>query len=650
MPRAKLLLILSLILVLTGGCAGQSTRHRDTPLIAEASERFRNGDYAGASQIYQRLAENSDDSDYFRLLAADAELRAGNDRAARALLGAINSDELEEGDRQRYALLRARLDLNQGNAREAMVRLDGIDYQKLTSPLRAHYHILRASAFNQLGDMLECARERVYYGQLTDNPEATQKNNEAIYDALNRLPYKVLTDLPPSTQGTLGGWVALVLAQRSPEANRIQALQIWRAAYPGHPANGAFVEGLLAKKGKAVEITPLKSPNAESVAPTLAPVPVQASPAPPPQSAVPTPPVPTQTAPTANGFIGVMLPLTGAYAQAAQAVRAGLSAAWNADTNPGRSELRFADTQGGDMGAIYRKLVDDGAKFVIGPLIKEEVAALARSGDFTVPVLALNQATEANNRDGLYQFALTPEQEVEQSASLAWFDGRQNALLLAPASAFGQRMINHFSDYWKSLGGKISNIKTYQPGAADYSETAKRLLSNVAGEGDAVPASITPPEFIFMIADSRDGRLLNPHIENQESTRIPVYATSLIFNGQPAAPQNADLSGVTFCDSPWLLNSDTGVLSRQAMQTVAEQTPEVYLRLLPMGIDAYQLIQELNPLKNGGQSQFSGATGVLTLRGNRVNRQLHCAQFVDNSLQPLGIAPTLQPGTSSPAP
>ena len=163
---------------------------------------------------------------------------------------------------------------------------------------------------------------------------------------------------------------------------------------------------------------------------------------------------------------------------------------------------------------------------------------------------------------------------------------RQNALLLAPASAFGQRMINHFSDYWKSLGGKISNIKTYQPGAADYSETAKRLLSNVAGEGDAVPASITPPEFIFMIADSRDGRLLDPAISKTKSplafrsTQPPSSSTD-----ESAAPQNADLSGVTFCDSPWLLNSDTGVLSRQAMQTVAEQTPEVYLRLLPMGID-----------------------------------------------------------------
>jgi outer membrane PBP1 activator LpoA protein len=639
MPIAKLLLTLSLTLILAG-CAGPSTRHRDTPLIAEASERFRNGDYAGASQIYQRLAERSDDADYYRLLAADAELRAGNDRAARALLGAINADDLEEGDRQRYALLRARIDLNQGNAREAMARLDGINYQLLTSPLRAHYHTLRASAYNQLGNWLESARERVFYGQLTSNPEAIQKNNEAIYDALNRLPYPVLTSLQPGTQGTLGGWMALDIALRSPEANRAQAVQAWRAKYPGHPANGAFVEGFSLKKGKPVAITALKPANVEPATP--APAPVQAAPAAAPQAVAPTS-APAQAAPlAASGFVGVMLPLTGTYAQAAQAVRLGLSAAWNADTNPTRPELRFVDTQGGDVGSVYRKLVEEGARFVIGPLLKEEVATLARGGDFTVPVLALNQSPEANNRAGLYQFALTPEQEVEQSASLAWFDGRQNALLLAPTSAFGQRMISHFSSYWKSLGGKIANIKTYQPGAADYSDTAKRLVANVAGEV-AAPESAATPEFIFMIADSRDGRLLNPHIENQESQRIPVYATSLIFNGQPAAPQNADLSGVTFCDSPWLLDSDGGALSRQAMQAAAQQTPEVYLRLLPMGIDAYQLIGELNALKNGGQSRFSGATGVLTLRGNKLNRQLHCAQFEGGTLQQRGIAPTLQP-------
>lgn len=642
MPIAKLLLTLSLTLILAA-CAGQSTRHRDTPLIAEASERSRNGDFAGASQIYQRLAETSDDSNYYRLLAADAELREGNDRAARALLGAINADELEESDKQRYALLRARIDLNLGNARDAMARLDTINYQLLTSPLRAHYHILRASAYNQLGDMLESARERVYYGQLTNNPEAIQKNNEAIYDALNRLPYQVLKDLQPGAQGTLGGWMALVIALRNPDVNRTKAVQAWQIKYPKHPANGAFAEGFLVKKGKSVEVTPLKSTPIEPVVkPIPAAAPTQAMPTPLADSAA-QPATPAAT----NGFIGVMLPLSGSYAQAALALRTGLTAAWNADTRSNKPELRFVDTQGGDTVTIYRKLAEEGAKFVIGPLLKEEVASLARAGEFNVPVLALNQSPEANNRTGLYQFALTPEQEIEQSASLAWFDGRQNALLLAPSSAFGQRMISHFSGYWKSLGGTITNVKTYQPGAADYSDAAKRLVSNVTGE-DTATASAPPPEFIFMIADSRDGKLLNPHIENQETLRIPVYATSLIFNGQPNAPQNADLSGVTFCDAPWLLNSDSGQLSRLAMQTTAQQTPEVYLRLLPMGIDAYQILPELNLMKNGGQNRFSGATGVLTMQGNKISRQLHCAQFEGSSLQPRGIAPSLQQPSTMP--
>jgi len=646
MPTAKRLLSLALALTLAG-CAGHhANRHREAPLITEADGRFRSGDFSGASQIYQRLAEQSDDADYYRLLAADAELRAGNDRAARALLGAINVEDLEVSDQQRYTLLRARLDLNQGKAREAMARLDRADYQKMTSAMRAHYHTLRASAYNQLGNMVESARERVYFGQLTSNPEALQKNNEAIYDSLSRVPYQTLADLQPRTSGTLGGWMALVLAAQGP-GNHAAALEAWRAKYPGHPANGSFVAGFLAHKPKTVEVSPLKSVETpQPVVPQPAPPPVQPVPQEP-QTQAPPPPQAQAPAPTpavASGFIGVMLPLSGQYAVAAQAVRTGLTAAWNADTNPSKPELRFVDTGTDDVPSVYHKFVSDGAKFVIGPLSKEEVSSLGRVGELPVPVLALNQSPEAV-REGIYQFALTPEHEVEQAASLAWFDGRQNALLLAPSSPFGQRLINHFSNYWKGLGGKISNIKTYQPGAADYSETAKKLLAGVAAASQDATAPSTP-EFIFLIADSRDGRLLNPHIENQqEAGNIPIYSTSMIFNGQPTAPQNQDLSGVTFCDSPWLLNDDNGPLSRQAMQAQAQQTPELYLRLLPMGIDAYQLLPELSLLKNG-VGRFSGATGVLTLRsGNQIHRQLHCAQFEGKTLQPRGIAPTLQPSS-----
>ncbi|MDD5033208.1 MAG: penicillin-binding protein activator [Methylococcaceae bacterium] len=639
MPIAKRFTPLLIALTLAG-CAAHSTRHRVAPLIAEADSRFRAGDYAGASHIYQRLAEDSNDADYYRLLAADAELRVGNMRAAQALLGAISPDELEAGDKARYLLLRSRIDLNQGKAREAMARLDKIDYQRLTTPLKVHYHTLRASAYNQLGNMLESARERIYYGQLINNPEAVQKNNEAIYDALNRMQYKVLTGLLPNAQGTLRGWMALVIALRSPETNRIPAVKAWQKNYPSHPANGSFAEAFLRKKPKTVEITPLKSAQPPEPMPPLSYPPVEASPQPP---AAPVPPA-QPISPASGGFIGVMLPLTGPYAPAAQAIRSGMMAAWNADTNPTKPELRFVDIQGGDVATLYQKQVNEGARFIVGPLLKEEVAALGRA-QLSVPVLALNQSPDAAPREGFYQFALTPEQEVEQAASLAWFDGRQNALVLAPASAFGQRMVNHFSAYWKTLGGKVVTIKTYQPGGSNYALPAQQLLASL---GD--PASIsTGAHFIFLIADSRDGRLLNPHLENQQPAPVPVYATSHIFNGQPGAPQNQDLSGVIFCDIPWLLNTfDTSGLSRQALQGTLQQIPETYMRLLPMGIDAYQLVPQLNLLKSGGLNRYSGATGVLSVQaGNHIQRQLHCAQFEGNGMQPRGIAPTLHPSGGS---
>lgn len=652
MPTAKRLLTLALALALSGCASHVSNSHREAPLITEADGRFRNGDFEGASQVYQRLAEQSEDSDYYRLLAADAELRAGNDRAAKALLSAVNPEDLEESDQQRYALLRARIDLNQGKAREAMARLDKVNYQKMTSSMRAHYHTLRASGFNQLGNMVESARERVYFGQLTSNPEALQKNNEAIYDSLNHIPDETLATLQSKTQGTLGGWMAFVLASHAPQDKKAAAIDVWRTKYPGHPANGSFAAGFMAYKPKNVEVTPLKP-----VEPPPAVAQPVITPATPPTQAVTPPaaaevasstqpaPAATTAAPSSNGFIGVMLPLTGQFSTASQAVRTGLMAAWGADTSSSKPELKFVDTTGGDIPAIYQKFVSEGAKQVIGPLTKEEVANLGRLGQIQVPILALNQSPEAV-REGIYQFALTPEHEVEQAASLAWFDGRQNALLLAPASPLGQRLINHFTSYWKGLGGKIATVKTYQPGQADYSETAKKLLAGIGQGGD--DAGQITPEFIFLIADSRDGQLLNPHIENQQQAgNIPIYSTSLIFNGLSNAPGNHDLSGVTFCDSPWLLNNDSGPLSHQGLQMVAQQTPELYVRLIPMGIDAYQLLPELNLMKNGG-SRFSGATGQLTIQsGNRIYRQLHCAQFAGNVLQPRGMAPVLQGSQSN---
>ena len=640
MSILKRFLILVVVLSVAG-CAGQAARESDAPRIAEAESRIRSADYEGAAQIYHRLSEESSAPDYYRMMAADAELRGGDDRVAQALLDEVRVDKLAIPEQYRYTLLQSRIDLNQGKAREAMTLLDTLSPQQLESPARVHYHTLRASAYNQLGNMVESARERVELGPLLSNPEAIQKNNEAIYDALNRLPEKTLSALKPSRPDTLGGWMELVEILRKPAAQRMQAVQAWRSMYPGHPADGAFLQPFLQQGEKGVKISPLK-PSAGAI-----PVPAQTVESTPQAPAVP----------AAGGkFIGVMLPLSGPYAPAAKAIQSGMNAAYNADGNPAKPSLKFVDTQGGDVSALYRQLAGEGAEIVVGPLIKEDLVALAHGGELTVPVLALNQNPEAA-QDRLYQFGLTPEQEVEQSAGSAWFDGRQTALVLAPASAFGQRMINHFTGYWKSLGGKILAIKTYRPGGDDFTAPVRDLLAAAPGTlaqpaGAQGPATGAPgADFVFLIADSRDARLLKPQLDSQQANQLPVYATSQVYGGRPDPGQDQDLSGVIFCDGPWVLNDgDTGPLSKQALQPIVQQTPPSYLRLIAMGIDAYNLIPQLQQLKLGPQNRYSGATGVLNLQANRIQRQLNCAQFENGAPQPRGIAPLLQPGASGVAP
>src|SRR5690606_19420321 len=121
----------------------------------------------------------------------------------------INPRRLDPVDGYDYTLLQSRLDLNVGRAREALTKLDSLPPDRLESSQMVNYHALRASAYNQLGNMLESARERVKLGELLTHPDAVQKNNEAIYDALARIPEKALTAMQPPPPDILGGWMNL---------------------------------------------------------------------------------------------------------------------------------------------------------------------------------------------------------------------------------------------------------------------------------------------------------------------------------------------------------------------------------------------------------------------------------------------------------
>ncbi|MGZ8246556.1 penicillin-binding protein activator [Methylomagnum sp.] len=627
--RQSLRPVLSLVLASTlAGCAGLMPRWGGAPPSdPQAEGLFRAGDYEGAMRRYEYLARTSPYPDYYWLQAADAALRAGDGHSAQQIADAINPKELEGQDRNQYLLLAGRLDLNAGRAREAMAKLSSIGPAPLQGAQPVNYHTLRASAYNQLGDMLASAKERIELGPLLSQPEAVKKNNDAIYDALARLPSSVLSSKQPPPPDTLGGWMSLtqILKTASP-GGLSSALNQWRNRYPRHPANGAFLDNAFQEAGGTVVVTPLGKPQADKS-------PVAATPE-------------TNTQPPTGPFVGVLLPLSGPYAPASQAIRSGLIAAYYADTNPAKTPLHFVDSQSGDVGQLYKKLAEQGATSVIGPLTKENVGVLAKSGDLPIPVLALNQTNGVDNPQ-IYQFGLTPEHEVEQAAGSAWFDNRQTALVLAPSTPFGQRMIQHFTNYWRGLDGKIATVKTYSPHGQDFTAAVESLLGTLPSQPAASLTSTADNDFIFLIADTRDARLILPQIAANQPRPIPVYATSRVYSGKADEPADQDLNGLIFCDIPWLLNvADGSPLSARALESQIKQTQGDYVRLIALGLDAYRLQPELDRGKLDPHYRFSGATGLLSLQsGNRIQRQLECAQFDSGHLQLRGTAPIPQAGT-----
>lgn len=615
--------IVLLSVLLLAGCSGRMARWGGPdPRAAEAQALVNAGDYAEALEIYRRLIATSGDPNTYRARAADTALRAGDSGAARQYASAVDVNDLEAADRNLFDLLRARLDLNSGRAKDAMSKLNSLSPAKLDESQVINYHTLRASAFNQLGDMIASAKERLTLAPKLKQADAIDKNNEGIYDALSRLPSGALQKSAPPPD-VLGGWISLTrTVRKTPPAKLSLALGEWSQQWPSHPANGAFVQGLIVNAG----------PQAKAPQPKAKPRDADVAPA-----ATPTPPT--------GPFIGVLLPLSGALTDAGQAVRTGLVAAYYADPSANKLPLRFVDSETGDIAGLYRHVVEQGGRSVIGPLVKEKIAALTKGATLSIPVLGLNQVPGVEMSQ-LYQFGLNPEDEVEQAAGSAWFDGRQNAWVLAPSTPFGQRMVSHFSQYWKQFGGKIAAIKTYAHHGDNNESVVKDLIAK-ANPPATAGSPVANADFVLLIADNRDAKVLAPLLAYADGSRIPAYSTSHVYNGNPAMQASSpELNGIIFCDIPWLLNPDAGQsLSARSLSAQIGQVPGEYVKLIALGLDAYRMLGELGNFQTSSQYRFDGATGSLSLKtGNRIQRQLECAQFEDGLPRQRGLAPLLEKG------
>jgi outer membrane PBP1 activator LpoA protein len=350
--------------------------------------------------------------------------------------------------------------------------------------------------------------------------------------------------------------------------------------------------------------------------------------------------------------VALVLPLTGRVGAAGTALRDGFMTAWYRTDAATRPEIRVYDA-GTDAIEAYRRAVAEGAGFIVGPLAKDDVQAVARIADGTVPTLALNALPDGEpTPPRFYQFALAPEDEARQVADRLVAEGRRIGVALVPQDDWGARVVGAFQAELEAGGGAVVSRQTYPAQTMDYSEmiTAllgfgesrqryQRLAATLGTTFEFAPRRRDDVQFVFVAGQPTQGRLIRPQLKFHFAGDLPVYSTSDVFDPNPSA--NEDLEGVAFPDAPWMVSQDPSIagIREEAGTTFGVQNVRRRGRLYAMGYDASTLVGALRDPLALSTNGLAGMSGRLTLDPyGRVRRTLEWATIGSDG-QPRPLPP-----------
>lgn len=272
--------------------------------------------------------------------------------------------------------------------------------------------------------------------------------------------------------------------------------------------------------------------------------------------------------------VAMLVPLSGREANLGQALfnAAQLSLFENA---PDQIELVVEDTRGDPSQAARaaEKVLNQGAKVIIGPLFSSETQAVARiAAQHNVPVL-----TFSNNHDvaggNVYILGFMPGQQIFRLLDVARGNGINTVGILVPRNQYGQLIRQQAEKYAKMLGVNIGLIEEYMPGSTDMSIHASRILQSGVG-------AILIPE---------GGEQLKIMVSSLLHNQVDPNKVRLLGTGQWDTPdiyQNATLAGAWFVSGPISMRE-------QFIQSYQKTYGTVPPRLATLAYDAISMVSYL---------------------------------------------------------
>lgn len=587
MPRilTRLVPLLLACALPLAGCDSVPTRA--TPdAVAEAERDFAAGEFARAAEGFlEAAAWNRGQRDLLRLRAAEAWREEGDLKRAGKALQEISTRRLEGDARARLGLLQAEVALDQSDAPAALAALEA-----LPEPLDPRYDLraleLRARAEAADGNRFQAARLRAELG----------------------------ARLPP--------------AERRDNALRVQELLA-----KVKDADLSFGAASLPRKH------PLYAIAANALAERGLPLPRAADPAP--------------EGAAADGYrpyarVALLLPLGSAIDSAAQVVRDGFIAGYLEETRA-RPEVRIYATGNDAQSALaaFEAARRDGAQAVVGPLGREEVAAVFEADrEGSLPILALNRSTTVPPPPGSLGFALAPEDEGAAAASRIARRAGLRVLAINAGEEFGQRAIAALSQRLALREGKVVATITLPSDSPNYGPAIAAALPQIGARAVAADGDTRIEEnrlavdidAIYFAGRGDQARLLVPQLRVAGLYDIPIYASSQIISGTGTARLDRELDGIEFSESPWLLRSVPGTPSRESLAGL-DSARGGGARLFAFGLDAFRLIGHLDQISRDPAVTLDGATGTLRSDGlGQIVRTPAWARFRGGRIEPASDA------------
>ncbi len=557
------------------------------PALAEISSLARAGQLEQAAAGWLALAEERPSFEHaYRLNAVELLIEAGQQERAGELLEIIDRSALGRREQQRLTLAQVELDLHRGELASAGWRLAELadslpaDLESRRVQLEAR---LREHGERPAAQALSALDQAIRAGDFTPELGLALLIELPLAD-LERLQFE------HGHRPELEPWLALATRARAhaldPAALTV-ALDDWESDYPnvGYSAEAARFWLTLWRQTR---------------------------------------PLPAR--------IGVILPGRAAMVRAGNAVREGMLSAWLEIPPERRPELlfRYIGEDHQDVISAWFDLREAGVDFLVGPLEREQVDALASLPNPGLPVLLLNHPSANASLDpatAFRAFALLPEDDAELAAAHALVSGHERALVLHQNSDWGRRVSATFSELFELGGGEVIGSAEYSTRQVDHSALLEVLLELDRSEQriarlartlnqpiESEPQRRSDVDVVFLAARAEDGRQIRPQLRFFGAGDVPVLGTSQIIAGAPDPARDGDLDGVVLPMPPWFLDfTAQGQQRVRAANLYPHMDNPNLARLHAMGADAIALLPWLDALALDPDLYLAGLTGRLRL-------------------------------------